>query len=202
MVVNEIVEAIERFLDRNEYSYLYNPKYLRFDFNYPLTSSVLISVRCVLIIQADGKGCWVKGLTGIKARNKENKELDRFFLGIKDKLKNVGWQIYRKDIELVTHIDFEGCDILSDSLLNKMIHFIPQIIDNLANSIIKISMGISDAETELYSINIEEIRKSTASNNGKEKLKDCDVSIEMKAVEVGSEVLDSILLWIQNTENK
>lgn len=149
MIVSEIINSINEFMEKEEMIYEYDEEKLRYNFGFNLDNAVVLHVDCVLGIDAEGEDILVAGYPEIKLKEETRHELEAFLFGINCRAFRGIWQIDGEDLRYVRCVPLDGNAMITYEMLDSAVFSIPYIVTKYIDSIVAIVLGYTTAEKEL-----------------------------------------------------
>jgi hypothetical protein len=211
MIVSEIINSINEFMEKEEMIYEYDEEKLRYNFGFNLDNAVVLHVDCVLGIDADGEDILVAGYPEIRLKEETRHELEAFLFGIDCRGFRGIWQIDGEDLRYLRCVPLDGNASITYEILDAAVFSIPYIVTKYIDSIVAIVLGYTTAKKELEKFFPEEEGESDESDSDETGGTSCEDAAdshnsfsETAADDTGSDsaakVFDTMFLWIKGDQ--
>lgn len=185
MKVEQIIESINDYFEKEEFHYDFDDTILRYDYGFKL-DGVINHAGCNLVVDADGDGCIVTAYPEIGVSEKTRNELEKFLFKMNCNLIRGTWQIDDDEIRYVKYISLEGDDaVLTFEMLDSGVYAAATVIEHYSDSIMSVIAGASTSDEEIKKLFENE---EDSENEVADKYTDEERSKE--------ETTNSVFLWL------
>jgi hypothetical protein len=187
MKVEQIIESINNFFEKEEFHYEFDETILRYDYGFRL-DGVINRAGCNLVVDADGDGCIITAYPEIGIPEKTMGELEHLLFKMNCNMLRGTWQIDDNEIRYVKNISLEGDSaVLTYEMLDACIYASATVIEHYADSIVAVIAGASTADEEIKKL-FEDEGDSEKEDAEEDEDNDKDLSRE--------ETANSVFLWL------
>ncbi|WP_026658166.1 hypothetical protein [Butyrivibrio sp. AC2005] len=190
MKVDQILESVNNYLEKEELHFDYDENIMRYDYGFRL-DGVISSIGCNLVVDEDGNGCTITAYPEIGIEKKTRRELEHLLFLLNCNIYRGTWQIDdNNEIRYVKYISLEGDDaVLTYEMLDNGIYAAGSLMQRYADSIVSAIVGASTADEEIGKLfktdEADTTDKDEDSNDDKDKESSRDDSA------------NSVFMWIK-----
>ncbi len=189
MKVEQIIETINDYFEKEEFHYDFDETILRYDYGFRL-DGVINRVGCNLVVDADGDGCLITAYPEIGVSEKTRDELEHFLFRMNCNMIRGTWQIDDNEIRYLRNTYLEGDKaVLTYEMLDAAIYAVATVIEHYADSIVSVIAGAVTADEEIKKLFEDE--EANSENGDADENGDKELSRE--------ETVNSVFLWLNGS---